>query len=203
MSRPTLPPSIAASRVVIVARGLERAKIDALLLLGEPGSLVIEVTLDSPDATEHISRLSSAGVTVGAGTVLSQRDAESAIDAGAQFLVSPLLDEPLVSWAANAGAAIAAGAMTPTEVSRAWAAGAAAVKIFPASVVGPQMIRELRGPIGHIPLMPTGGIDSFSAPRFLQAGAVAVGIGGWLTAQSGSDLIERWEQIMRAIWTGP
>lgn len=199
MNRPTLPSAVATSRVVIVARRLERSKLDAILDLGSVDSLVIEVTMDSPDAREHITRLRDAGVTVGAGTVLSQQEAESAIDAGATFLVSPLLDEAVVSWAAGAGAPIAAGAMTPTEISRAWQAGAAAVKIFPASVVGPQLIRELRGPLGHIPLMPTGGIDSANAPRFLEAGAVAVGIGGWLTSGPESLIAERWLELNRAI----
>jgi 2-dehydro-3-deoxyphosphogluconate aldolase/(4S)-4-hydroxy-2-oxoglutarate aldolase len=170
-----------------------------LLELTSDNSVVVEVTMDAADAIHNIQRLRALGVTVGAGTVLTKDEAHAAIEAGATFLVSPLLDESLVSWVANEGVPMLAGAITPTEISRAWNAGAAAVKIFPASVAGPSLIRELRGPLGHIPLMPTGGIDASNAPQFLEAGAVAVGVGGWLTSGSPSLIVERWAELNRAI----
>jgi 2-dehydro-3-deoxyphosphogluconate aldolase/(4S)-4-hydroxy-2-oxoglutarate aldolase len=199
MSRPLLPPQITASRLVVVARRLDPSKLEVLLELTSDNSVVVEVTMDAADAIHNIQRLRALGVTVGAGTVLTKDEAHAAIEAGATFLVSPLLDESLVSWVANEGVPMLAGAITPTEISRAWNAGAAAVKIFPASVAGPSLIRELRGPLGHIPLMPTGGIDASNAPQFLEAGAVAVGVGGWLTSGSPSLIVERWAELNRAI----
>jgi 2-dehydro-3-deoxyphosphogluconate aldolase/(4S)-4-hydroxy-2-oxoglutarate aldolase len=199
MSRPLLPPQITASRLVVVARRLDPSKLEVLLELTSDNSVVVEVTMDAADAIHNIQRLRALGVTVGAGTVLTKDEAHAAIEAGATFLVAPLLDESLVSWVANEGVPMLAGAITPTEISRAWNAGAAAVKIFPASVAGPALIRELRGPLGHIPLMPTGGIDASNAPQFLEAGAVAVGVGGWLTSGSPSLIVERWAELNRAI----
>lgn len=199
MTRPSLPPAIAEGRLVIVARRLERSRLEAILTLAPPESLVIEITLDSSAATDDIAWLRGLGITVGAGTALSRAEAESAIDAGATFLVSPLFDEDLVSWAAGVGVPIAPGAMTPTEIARAWNAGAAAVKVFPASVVGPALLREVRGPLGHIPIMPTGGVSPENARLFLDAGAVAVGVGGWLTAGPESTLGSRWAEITAAL----
>jgi Entner-Doudoroff aldolase len=118
---------------------------------------------------------------VGAGTVLSRHQLEAARRAHADFAVSPLLDPALVSTAVEEGLPFIPGALTPTEVATAWAAGATFVKLFPASAVGPAFVRELRGPIPDAQLIPTGGIDASNAPAFLDAGAVAVGIGGAIT----------------------
>ena len=95
---------------------------------------------------------------IGAGTVLSIEAAERAVDAGATFLVSPHVDPELIEWAADRGIPFIPGAFTPTEILAAWRAGAPAVKFFPASVAGPDFIRDFRGPFPHIPLLPTGGV---------------------------------------------
>ncbi len=196
MSRPTLPAAIGRSRIVIVARKLPPDLIDRLTALSD--DLVIEITMDAETAAADIARLRSSPITIGAGTILERARAERALDAGAAFLVSPHLDERLVEWAAARGLPFVPGAMTPSEAVRGWNAGAAAIKVFPASVVGPKFVREMRGPLGHIPLVPTGGITADNATEFLAAGAVAVGIGSYLTA-GGADLEDRWAQIAGAV----
>lgn len=200
MSRPTLPAAITESKLVIVARRLNDGTLQSLTALSEsPRDVVFEITMDSETAAADISRLRDAGATVGAGTVLTKDQASAALDAGAEFLVSPYLDEDLVGWAAAQGIPISPGALTPTEIVRAWNAGAAAVKIFPASVAGPQLVRELRGPLGHIPLMPTGGMTAENVRSFIDAGAVAAGVGGWLTGAPQSEIPVRWESLKKAV----
>lgn len=196
MTRPTLPSTISETRLVVVARRVDRASLERLVSLGD---VVFEVTMESENAAKDISWLKEAGATVGAGTVLSRDQAKDALAAGAEFLVSPYLDDDLVSWAANKNVPFAPGALTPTEITRAWKLGAAAVKIFPASVAGPQLLRELRGPLGHIPLMPTGGMHAENVASFIQAGAIAVGVGGWLTSASLDELTSRWQRLKEAV----
>jgi 2-dehydro-3-deoxyphosphogluconate aldolase / (4S)-4-hydroxy-2-oxoglutarate aldolase len=150
------------------------------------GVLGIEITFSTPGAPDAIARarreLPSA--LVGAGTVLEQAQLEAAADAGAAFLVSPHFDEALVASARERGVPFLAGALTPTEVVRAWRAGVACVKLFPGSVVGPSYVKALRGPLPQIPLMPTGGVDEGNLAEWLAAGAVAVGMGGALATGS-------------------
>ena len=112
--------------------------------------------------------------------MLSVDAARRAIDAGATFLVMPHLDTEIVSWAAERGIPVLPGCATPTEVLAGWRAGAAAIKVFPASSLGPAFVRELRGPFPAIPVVPTGGVTLESIPAFIAAGAIAVGLGGWL-----------------------
>ena len=149
-----------------------------------------ELTLNEPEAASLATLRAAADhaaagglpLVVGAGTVLSVGAAQGAVDAGATFLVAPHLDAEVVAWAAAHGVPMLPGAATPTEVLAAWRAGAAAVKVFPASVLGPAFLRELRGPFPDIPLQPTGGITVETAGGFIEAGAIAVGIGSWLFA---------------------
>ena len=165
-----------------------------------------ELTLNDPEvdalhAIEAVAGVAAGlGLDIGAGTVLSTESAQRALDAGATFLVCPHLDATLVAWAAARGVPIFPGCATPTEVLAAWRAGAAAVKLFPASVAGPAFVRELRGPFPDIPLVPTGGVTLESAPAFIAAGAVAVGVGGWLIGNGATDGIrERAAQIVGAV----
>ena len=112
--------------------------------------------------------------------MLTIGSAERAIDAGATFLVMPHLDPELVAWAASRGTPVLPGCATPTEILAAWRAGAAAVKLFPASSAGPGFVARCRGPFPEIPLLPTGGVTLETAPAFIAAGAIGVGMGGWL-----------------------
>lgn len=114
---------------------------------------------------------------VGAGTVTDARTAEVAIAAGARFLVTPGLSEGAAAVAREAGVPILLGALSPTEVMRAVELGAAAVKVFPASLVGPGYLRDLRGPLPGVPFVPSGGLDAGNAREWMDAGALAVTAG--------------------------
>ena len=191
-SRPPIPEAITGPGVVAIGRGLAPDRLDRLadaLLRG--GIRTFEITLTSADAIASIARLAEAftdrGLLVGAGTVLDVAGAEAAVAAGAGFIVSPHTDPEIVRWAAERGIPVLPGAMTPTEIHAAWAAGASAVKLFPASAVGPSFVRELRGPFRDIPLLPTGGLTFASLGAFVAAGAVAVGLGGGLLGDGEAD----------------
>jgi 2-dehydro-3-deoxyphosphogluconate aldolase/(4S)-4-hydroxy-2-oxoglutarate aldolase len=130
---------------------------------------------------------------------MSVAEAEAAVAAGATFLVAPHTDQVVARWAVERGIPMVPGAFTPTEVVTAWNAGVAAVKVFPASVGGPDLVKALRGPLAGLPLIPTGGITADNAAAFLDAGAVAVGVGGWLTDHADLGVIaDRAAQMNRA-----
>lgn len=179
--------AIRSHRLVAVLRRVEpRERLVALVdELVDDGVRVVEITMDSPSAADDLAavreRVAGRGVMVGAGTILGGTQLEDALTAGADFGVAPILDLGLLGGALAAGLPFVPGAMTPTEVATAWASGATFVKLFPASAVGPGMVRELRGPLPDVQVIATGGIDAANAAAFLEAGAAAVGIGGALT----------------------
>jgi 2-dehydro-3-deoxyphosphogluconate aldolase/(4S)-4-hydroxy-2-oxoglutarate aldolase len=148
------------------------------------GIPIVEITMTVPGAVDVIRELvknCGSDVLVGAGTVLNADAARRCIDAGAQFLVSPGLNLQTVAFAAREGKLIMAGALTPTEVMAAWDAGADFIKIFPCGQVGgAKYIKALKGPFPQIPFIPTGGVNLNTAAEFLEAGSVALGIGGEL-----------------------
>jgi 2-dehydro-3-deoxyphosphogluconate aldolase / (4S)-4-hydroxy-2-oxoglutarate aldolase len=191
-ARPPIPAGIRDGGVVAVARNLTaetvRGVADGLL---RGGVRALEITLNEPDERAldalraAVRHADGAALEVGAGTVLTIDAAQRAIDAGATFLVSPHIDPSLVEWAVERGIPCFPGAFTPTEILAAWRAGAAAVKLFPASVAGPAFVREFRGPFPHIPLLPTGGVTAETAGDFIGAGAIAVGLGSWLIGDGG------------------
>jgi 2-dehydro-3-deoxyphosphogluconate aldolase/(4S)-4-hydroxy-2-oxoglutarate aldolase len=172
---------ITAAKVVAVIRMKDAARlaeVAAALLRGGVG--VLEVTMTVPGAVEIIREMAlkkAPGTLVGAGTVLDAGTATDVIAAGADFVVSPVTDRETVQACRDAGVLVAPGAFTPTEIVAAWRAGADIVKVFPATSLGPQFFRDLRGPLPHIRLMPTGGVTLENAAEFLAAGAAAVGIG--------------------------
>jgi 2-dehydro-3-deoxyphosphogluconate aldolase/(4S)-4-hydroxy-2-oxoglutarate aldolase len=187
MTRPAIPAGITTGGVVAIARGASAAAAPAIAeALAAGGVRAFELTLNEPEAAaleaiEAVSQRAAAlGLEIGAGTVLSIEAARRAIDAGATFLVMPHVDPELVAWAAARGIPTFPGCATPTEILAGWRAGAAAVKLFPASVVGPGFVRELRGPFPDIPVLPTGGVTLETAPAFIAAGAIGIGMGGWL-----------------------
>ena len=147
------------------------------------GVNVIEVTFTVPNALEIIERLAakvSEDVILGAGTVLTAEMAANALDAGAQFIVSPSTSLATIEMAKSRGVPVFPGALTPTEVITAWQAGGDIIKIFPANVVGPTYLKDLHGPFPDIPFMPTGGVDLNTARSWLENGAVCLGVGGAL-----------------------
>lgn len=148
------------------------------------GIPIVEITMTVPGALEVIRELAKkcgSDVLIGAGTVLNAQTAQLCLDAGAQFLVSPGLNLPTVDFAVRAGKLLMAGALTPTEVMAAWEAGADFIKVFPCGQLGgAKYIKALRGPFPQIPFVPTGGVNLNTAAEFIEAGCVALGIGGEL-----------------------
>jgi 2-dehydro-3-deoxyphosphogluconate aldolase/(4S)-4-hydroxy-2-oxoglutarate aldolase len=153
----------------------------AVAALKTGGLDVLEVTMTVPGAIEVIRALVDEygdEALVGAGTVLDQDTADSCIQAGAQFIVSPALNEDTIDFCRTNDVAIFPGALTPTEVVRAWNAGADAVKIFPASAVGgASYLKSLKAPLPQIEMIPTGGVSLATAAGFIAAGAFALGVG--------------------------
>jgi len=173
--------TISEAGLVAVLRASTAEHVPAVAsCLVEVGVRIIEVTLTTPDAIGLIEQLHSSlgpDALVGAGTVVTADEAEACIDAGAQFLVSPTASLDVVATARIAGVAAFMGALTPTEIIAAHRSGASAVKLFPASIVGPQYIKGVHGPFPDIQIMPTGGIDVDRVESWLRAGAAAVGLG--------------------------
>ena len=158
--------------------GLQMAKAVAA-----GGIRSIEITWNSDDPAELVATLRTAlpQCAIGVGTVLTVNALQEAIAAGAQFLFSPHTDEALIDAARDRAIPIVPGALSPSEIVRAWQAGASSVKVFPIQAVGGERyIRSLQGPLGDIPLIPTGGVTLENAAAFLAAGAIAVGLSSQL-----------------------
>ena len=145
------------------------------------GISVLEVTMTVPGAVRVIEQLTDrygGEVLIGAGTVLDPETARTCMLAGAQFIVAPSLNEETIACCRRYGVAILPGALTPTEVVRAWTAGADAVKVFPAGAVGgASYLKALKAPLPQIDLVPTGGVSLKTAADFIRAGAMALGVG--------------------------
>lgn len=204
-SRPAIPEGLVSGGVVAIARRLtaDTAPLVADALVAG-GVRAFEITLNDPVdvALRAIRSVAdrSPDLALGAGTVLSVDAAQMAIDAGATFFVMPHTDPELIAWAAARGIPTLPGAVTPTEILSAWRAGAAAVKLFPASVVGPVFVRECRGPFPDIPLVPSGGVNAANAGDFIRAGAAAVGVGGWLVRDAEhAGVTSRARQVIDAV----
>jgi 2-dehydro-3-deoxyphosphogluconate aldolase/(4S)-4-hydroxy-2-oxoglutarate aldolase len=148
--------------------------------LREVGIRIFEITMTIPGAVDLIRRLAAdAELLIGAGTVPDAATAKACLDAGAKFLVAPWVDPALAAPAKQAGAALMLGALTPTEVRAALAAGADVVKIFPASSAGgPGHIKALASVFPGVAFCPTGGVEPGNVATYLAAGAAFVGIGG-------------------------
>jgi len=180
---PTLE-QILEHKIVAILRGCIPDRIpDIAAALAEGGVRLMEITLNSPGALGSISQLSRAmgdRMLVGAGTVLTAAEVEAAVDAGARFIISPTLDIETIRRTRQLGSISIPGAFTPTEILTAYRNGADIVKVFPAGSTGASYFKELRGPLPHIPLMPTGGVTLDNIRDFKTAGAVAFGIGSAL-----------------------
>ncbi len=144
---------------------------------------VIEFTMTTPQALQTISQVADRcgdDVLLGAGTVLDAETGRAAILAGAQLLVSPVLNLPLIEMCNRYSVVAVPGALTPTEILTAWQAGASLVKVFPATQVGPGYIKDLLAPLPQLKLVPTGGVSLDNTGDYLRAGAVAVAVGSSL-----------------------
>lgn len=182
-SRADVLARIRARRMVGILRCEDPVAVGTAAIEG--GVDVVEVPLGVPGALDAISSLSATfpSALVGAGTVMRATDAEAAVAAGARFLLSPVLRPEVVKAAHAAGVAAVPGAFTPTEVDACMAAGADLVKLFPADLLTPADLRALLAALPGAPLVPTGGVTAANAADWLAAGAVAVGVGGALTAE--------------------
>ncbi len=168
-----------------------RAESSAELLraaeaIRQGGVCAIEVTLTTPGALAVIEQATAGadeGVAFAAGTVLDAESARAAILAGAQFLVAPTLSAAVIAMARRYRVPVLPGAYTPTEILTAWEAGADMVKVFPASLGGPELIKALKAPLPQVELVPVGGVEMENTADFIRAGAAAVGVGSALVNQ--------------------
>jgi 2-dehydro-3-deoxyphosphogluconate aldolase/(4S)-4-hydroxy-2-oxoglutarate aldolase len=192
------------TRIVPVVRAsssqLALAAAEAVAAGGIP---IVELTMTVPGAIDAIATLSRTmgnRILIGAGTVLDAETAQKCLHAGARFLVSPGFDGETVKLANRTGILMMAGALTPTEAITAWKAGSDFVKIFPAgNVGGPSYIKALKAALPQIPMIPTGGVNLTTAAAFLEAGAVALGIGGELISGEPAAIIERARQYLAIV----
>ena len=181
--------------VIRLADGGELKAVADALLLG--GVRAIEVTMTVPNAVERIEELAASlpgDALLGAGTVLDAGTARQVIRAGARFVVSPVFREALIETCHYDDVPVMPGCFTPTEILNACEAGADAIKVFPATALGPTFIKDVRGPLPQLRLVPTGGVTKENAGEWIRAGAMAIGVGTALV--DGKAVAERrWSAI--------
>lgn len=186
---------VQSSRIVAILRGTDvDATVAAARTLLDAGILTLEITLTLRDAEEAIAQLvqdAPSDALIGAGTVLGERDVDRALSAGAQFLVTPTLNDS-VAYAVAQRIGILPGVYTPTEIQRGLDLGSAAVKLFPAATLGPGFIRAVRDPFPDARIIPVGGVTAATVGEYLAAGAFGIGVGGPLVGDAtspGGDLV--------------
>jgi 2-dehydro-3-deoxyphosphogluconate aldolase/(4S)-4-hydroxy-2-oxoglutarate aldolase len=170
--------------VVAVIRMRDAAKLRAVVdAIAEGGVRAIEVTMTVPGAVGLIAMLARSlpsEILLGAGTVLDAETARAVIDAGARYVVSPVLRPEVIAACHERGVPVAPGCFSPTEILDAHERGADIIKVFPATALGPGYIKDVRAPMPQLKLMPTGGVTLDNAGEWIRAGAVAVGVGSAL-----------------------
>jgi len=206
-----ITPQLAQSGVVAILRGSSDRELAAVSrTLGDAGVTCLELTLTTPGAIAALARVRAElgdDVALGMGSVIDAEQAMACLDAGAEFLVSPGVCAEVAVYAAERAVACYPGAWTPTELLEAWRLGAPAVKLFPAASGGPRHLKDVRAPLPHIPLVPTGGVGLDQIADYVAAGAVAVGLGGPLIGDaldggSLSALGERARVALEAVQNG-
>ncbi len=173
-------------KVIAVVRGFDTGtSVEIATQLRRAGVRLIEITMDSPHAVESIEKLHETfdDVIPGAGTVRSEEAVQRVKQGGAQFVLSPVLDEEVVTAGRENQLTVIPGCLTPTEMMRAHKLGADAIKLFPASSMGADYLQGITGPLPDMTFVPTGGVDDRNAAQFMDAGASAVGVGSFLTGQ--------------------
>ncbi|WP_422925097.1 bifunctional 4-hydroxy-2-oxoglutarate aldolase/2-dehydro-3-deoxy-phosphogluconate aldolase [Singulisphaera sp. PoT] len=169
--------------VAVVRAESGESLVKVVKALAEGGVTAAEITFTVPDAVEVIKQVRKEigdEIVLGAGTVLDTETARVALLAGAEYIVSPIVNLDVIRLCRRYDKVIMPGAFTPTEVVAAWEAGADIIKVFPADIGGPPYLKALRGPLPQIRLMPTGGVDLDTAENFLKAGACCLGVGSSL-----------------------
>ena len=192
--------AICAQRVVAIIRSTSRARaVETGKALFAAGVRAVEVSLTTPGALDAVAELSThrpAGAYLGAGTVLTADDAAAAAEAGASFLVAPNLDPAVIAQGRGDGLAVIPAASTPTEMLSARAFGADLIKLFPASLWTPASLVDVLAALPDLLLVPTGGVTSETAPEWIRAGSVAVGLGSALTAGTAEEIAHRAGEVL-------
>ncbi|BAS18110.1 KHG/KDPG aldolase [Arthrobacter sp. Hiyo8] len=170
------------TRVVAVLRAKHAKDYSPVIeALRVGGVLSIELTLSTPGVFEELPLLLDRfgdAVEIGVGTVTTPAEAETALDLGAAYIVTPITEPDVITACTRRGVPVFPGGLTPTELHTGWKLGATAVKLFPASTVGPGYISQLRGPFPDIQVVPSGGLTIEDVPAWIRAGALAVSLGG-------------------------
>ena len=172
------------SGIVAVIRGANKDNIIPIAkALSEGGVKALELTVETPKILTLVEMVADElkdEVIVGVGTVLDAETARSSIMAGAKFVFSPTVNIDTIRMTKRYGVLSVPGAFTPTEILTAYENGADLIKVFPANVLGPGFFKDMKGPLPHIPLMPTGGINLTNVGSYIKSGAIAAGVGGTL-----------------------
>ena len=198
MSKPFNQELFDALPIVGIMRHFPSTQLDAVLDAYQSAGLsTLEITMNSEGAADTIQSLREKWgdrMNIGAGTVLTKKDLRAALDAGAQFIVTPVLNKAVIKACVKRGIPVFPGAMTPTEIYQAWKWGATAVKVFPARGLGPTYVKDVLEPLNKVKLLPTGGVSPENFVEFLKAGAAGVGMA---TALFPKEIIERndWEGL--------
>lgn len=170
--------------IVGIIRGLSADVVSQILpIYREAGLTTIEITMNTPGAEAMIQQaleMNSEGLNIGAGTVCTKEDLDRALDAGAQFIVTPIINKKVIKACVKRNVPIFPGAFTPTEIYNAWSLGASMVKVYPATSLGPDYIKDLKAPMNQLKVIPTGGISLDNMAAYFKAGANGVGIGSHL-----------------------
>lgn len=168
--------------VLGIIRGVSESNLEGVLdSARDAGLKFLEITLNTDHALQLIESAAKnyeGSLCIGAGTVRTREQAEQAVASGAKFLVSPSLNDEVASYCRDQALPYFPGALTPSEIEKAWQAGATMVKVFPASQWGPQYFREIKGPFEDILLMAVGGVTTDNIPAYFSSGASAVAVGG-------------------------
>ncbi len=197
--------------IAIVRVATAQEALDVCNAVAEGGVKAIEVTMTVPGAIDTIKefkKIAPNDILLGAGTVLDAETARTVILNGAEFIVSPNLNIEVIRMAHRYGKLVIPGTFTPTEILAAWDAGADIVKVFPAGVVGPQYLKDIKGPLPQVRLTPTGGVNLDNTPEFIRAGAVCVSVATALVdkkalAEKRFDVIsDRARQFIEAVKKG-
>lgn len=172
-----------ACPIMGIMRGFDKGEtLEIANAYDRAGLTTLEVTLNSEDALNTIAQLKVdfPSLNIGAGTICTLEDLESAIEVGASFIVTPIVDREVIARSVSLDVPIVVGAFTPSEIYKAWSLGASAVKVFPASRLGVSYMREVLGPFNDVKLIPTGGVDMNNIHDYFQSGVFGVGMGGSL-----------------------
>ncbi len=173
-------------KIVAISRNIPTEKIiPAVQAAYDGGIRLLEITFNQSDpfdntirSIEKVREHFNGKLYVGAGTVMTLKQLSNACAAGAEFILSPNTNKNIIAASVSKGILCVPGALTPSEISDAYSYGADIVKVFPAVDLGPDYIKNIRGPINHIPFMAVGGIDAKNMVSYFQAGCMSVGIGG-------------------------